>query len=461
MPTELPAPRATEDESPLGVCFVTISRPPSAARVAPLPPLPCSDMELSLLGPWVCLLLGEPLDASVVALCEQHSGNVWASLNALCPPHGTLPQEDTAAAAQGAKSRGPQGRSAALESGKQAGGSSEEDWCMGREMVRLLLQAHAMSVIGDRRLQEGLLDVAQAQSQAALSIRPKGGPAARSRHERAWRKGAEEALQACIASFKAAAAELPRASGALSSASAVGEDEPLSKRGRGKASSKAQAAATNKQAGAGAGGSMRAVHQPVQLILDSTIQCLPWECMPSLLTQRVYRAPSLGAMRALLLHHRNSAPSPKAQKSATTKATSSRRNIPDIGSSGVSLRVDPLQTFYVVNPGADLKNTQKEFETWFGSVPTWKVRAPSEPHVHSSATPVSKCCWCYGCAVHMRALLVKRVGLFLLHSSIPLDVWLNAPPYGLFVRGLPCPVPAGPGWQSTLGRGIQGLARRL
>ncbi|CAB4023102.1 separin isoform X2, partial [Paramuricea clavata] len=90
---------------------------------------------------------------------------------------------------------------------------------------------------------------------------------------------------------------------------------------------------------------------PVVLILDKSIQHLPFEAMPILRDQQVSRMPSLEFINAYL---------------SLQKITKSR--------------VDTRQTFYVLNPQDNLPNTEKKFSDWFLSEKGWKGvvgRAPS------------------------------------------------------------------------------------
>ncbi|KAL5787518.1 hypothetical protein ACOSP7_004467 [Xanthoceras sorbifolium] len=100
--------------------------------------------------------------------------------------------------------------------------------------------------------------------------------------------------------------------------------------------------------------------EPTVLVLDCEVQMLPWENIPILRNQEVYRMPSVGSISATLerIHHHQEqhgrllAPFPL---------------------------VDPLDAFYLLNPSGDLNGTQVEFEDWFrdqnlegkaGSAPT-------------------------------------------------------------------------------------------
>nr|GMD92871.1 separase isoform X1 [Ipomoea batatas] len=75
---------------------------------------------------------------------------------------------------------------------------------------------------------------------------------------------------------------------------------------------------------------------------------LPWESLPILRDQEVYRMPSVGAINATLF--RRGLNQEPVEKGAPLNA------IPFI---------DPLDSYYVLNPSGDLSRTQAEFENWF------------------------------------------------------------------------------------------------
>ncbi|XP_021889373.1 separase isoform X3 [Carica papaya] len=100
--------------------------------------------------------------------------------------------------------------------------------------------------------------------------------------------------------------------------------------------------------------------EPIILVLDSEVQMLPWENIPILRNQEVYRMPSVGSISAILnrSHHHE-------------------EELSQIVASFPL--IDPLDAFYLLNPSGDLSSTQLEFETWFrdqnlegkaGSAPT-------------------------------------------------------------------------------------------
>ncbi|CAI9103911.1 OLC1v1002504C4 [Oldenlandia corymbosa var. corymbosa] len=76
--------------------------------------------------------------------------------------------------------------------------------------------------------------------------------------------------------------------------------------------------------------------KPVILVLDSEVQMLPWESLPILRDEEIYRMPSVSSIRATLDRCHEIFPV-----------------------------IDPLDSFYVLNPSGDLSKTQFEFEKWF------------------------------------------------------------------------------------------------
>ncbi|KAI4296272.1 hypothetical protein L6164_036245 [Bauhinia variegata] len=102
------------------------------------------------------------------------------------------------------------------------------------------------------------------------------------------------------------------------------------------------------------------VGEPVILVLDYEVQMLPWENLPILRKQEVYRMPSVSSISAMFERSRND-PAQEGRTSPTFPL------------------IDPLDAFYLLNPSGDLNNTQDEFENWFrcqniegkaGSIPT-------------------------------------------------------------------------------------------
>ncbi|KAJ7002733.1 separase [Populus alba x Populus x berolinensis] len=102
------------------------------------------------------------------------------------------------------------------------------------------------------------------------------------------------------------------------------------------------------------------IREPVILVLDYEVQMLPWENIPILRNQEVYRMPSVGSICFTL--DRSCRQQEQVDKFTTAFPL-----------------IDPLDAFYLLNPGGDLSSTQVEFENWFidqnlegkaGSAPT-------------------------------------------------------------------------------------------
>ncbi|KAK7302457.1 hypothetical protein RJT34_13347 [Clitoria ternatea] len=86
--------------------------------------------------------------------------------------------------------------------------------------------------------------------------------------------------------------------------------------------------------------------EPIILVLDYDVQMLPWENLPILRNQEVYRMPSVSCISAVLHNSNNH----KEQVG---------RNLVPFPS------IDPLDAFYLLNPDGDLRRTQIEFEHYF------------------------------------------------------------------------------------------------
>ncbi|CAK7357007.1 unnamed protein product [Dovyalis caffra] len=102
------------------------------------------------------------------------------------------------------------------------------------------------------------------------------------------------------------------------------------------------------------------IREPVILVLDCEVQMLPWENIPILRNQEVYRMPSVGSICF-----------------AIDRSCCQQEQVGKI--TGAFPLIDPLDAFYLLNPGGDLSSTQVEFENWFrdqnlegkaGSAPT-------------------------------------------------------------------------------------------
>ncbi|KAK6945493.1 hypothetical protein RJ641_013037 [Dillenia turbinata] len=87
--------------------------------------------------------------------------------------------------------------------------------------------------------------------------------------------------------------------------------------------------------------------EPIILVLDSEVQMLPWENIPLLRQQEVYRMPSVCCILAAV--HRSHHFGEGIGKS----------------NNGAFPLIDPLDAFYVLNPSGDLHSTQVQFENWF------------------------------------------------------------------------------------------------
>ncbi|EMS65712.1 Separin [Triticum urartu] len=100
---------------------------------------------------------------------------------------------------------------------------------------------------------------------------------------------------------------------------------------------------------------------PVILVLDTDVQCkmLPWENLPALRNQEIYRMPS---MRSIFL--------------ALTRSTNHHK---DASAMAPPFPViDPFDAFYLLNPSGDLISTQEEFYQLFRNY-EWKGNAGDAP----------------------------------------------------------------------------------
>ncbi|XP_074358633.1 separase isoform X1 [Apium graveolens] len=84
--------------------------------------------------------------------------------------------------------------------------------------------------------------------------------------------------------------------------------------------------------------------EPIILVLDHEIQMLPWESLPILRNQEVYRMPSVCSIFASLDRHDH-------EKLGT--------------GSIIFPSIDPLDAYYLLNPSGDLPSTEVQFDKWF------------------------------------------------------------------------------------------------
>ncbi|XP_010448796.1 PREDICTED: separase isoform X2 [Camelina sativa] len=99
--------------------------------------------------------------------------------------------------------------------------------------------------------------------------------------------------------------------------------------------------------------------EPIILVLDPEVQMLPWENIPILRKQEVYRMPSVGCISAVL-------------KKRSLQGEPARSHLDSFP------LIDPLDSFYLLNPGGDLPETQDMFESWFRDQ-NFEGKAGSEP----------------------------------------------------------------------------------
>ncbi|KAK4739682.1 hypothetical protein R3W88_003379 [Solanum pinnatisectum] len=96
--------------------------------------------------------------------------------------------------------------------------------------------------------------------------------------------------------------------------------------------------------------------RPVILVLDLEVQMLPWENLPVLRNQQVYRMPSVSSIRATLIK------CCQDQQQVQRGGSPMKQGVPS--SPSIPL-IDPLDSYYLLNPSGDLSSTQSEFENWF------------------------------------------------------------------------------------------------
>ncbi|MQM00180.1 hypothetical protein Taro_032908, partial [Colocasia esculenta] len=109
--------------------------------------------------------------------------------------------------------------------------------------------------------------------------------------------------------------------------------------------------------------------EPVVLVLDADLQMLPWENIPILRKQEVYRMPSTSSIFATLDRHWHREQSK--------------------GFDAIIPSIDPLDAYYLLNPSGDLSSTQLEFEEWFVTQ-KWEGKAGEAPPTEELADALQK-----------------------------------------------------------------------
>uniref|UniRef100_J3LHH6 separase n=1 Tax=Oryza brachyantha TaxID=4533 RepID=J3LHH6_ORYBR len=98
---------------------------------------------------------------------------------------------------------------------------------------------------------------------------------------------------------------------------------------------------------------------PVIFVLDTNVQMLPWENLPGLRSQEIYRMPSVGGVLLALTR-------------SNDYCKDARIIAPQFPA------IDPFNTFYLLNPSGDLSSTQEEFDQLFKTY-EWKGKAGYAP----------------------------------------------------------------------------------
>ncbi|KAF9436395.1 hypothetical protein BGZ76_004090 [Entomortierella beljakovae] len=111
------------------------------------------------------------------------------------------------------------------------------------------------------------------------------------------------------------------------------------------------------------------------LILDKHLQVFPWESCPVLREEAVSRIPSMWLLRDRILYQRYKISKANLSEPLLGKAESfpsTKTGLDNINhSEWHDLELDPQKTFYVLNPGGDLKNTENEFKGFVKSQTGW------------------------------------------------------------------------------------------
>ncbi|KAG9071726.1 hypothetical protein KI688_005941 [Linnemannia hyalina] len=110
----------------------------------------------------------------------------------------------------------------------------------------------------------------------------------------------------------------------------------------------------------------------VILVLDKYLQMFPWESCPVLRDEAVSRVPSIWFLRDRILQQRHLLSRSQLQDSPMpTNKTALESTTLVEHHDWRDLEVDGQKTFYLLNPGKDLKNTEEEFKDYVKAQPGW------------------------------------------------------------------------------------------
>ncbi|KAF9120925.1 hypothetical protein BGW39_010986, partial [Mortierella sp. 14UC] len=110
----------------------------------------------------------------------------------------------------------------------------------------------------------------------------------------------------------------------------------------------------------------------VILVPDKHLQMFPWESCPVLRDEAVSRVPSIWFLRDRILQQRYLYAQECCQDDEVPRKTEPEESEHSIVQDDWNdLEVDGQKTFYLLNPGKDLKNTEEEFKGYVQAQPGW------------------------------------------------------------------------------------------
>ncbi|MCO5594401.1 hypothetical protein L7F22_048431 [Adiantum nelumboides] len=125
--------------------------------------------------------------------------------------------------------------------------------------------------------------------------------------------------------------------------------------------------------------------EPVVLVLDGLLQVLPWESLPVLRKNEVYRVPSLGCLKALLIQRQflrlltswqgNSGNNAIKHEEQDDNAFYGSR----LPTTTIIPTIDPCNAYFLLNPSGDLGSTQAAFEDMFRAQQGWEGKVGQVP----------------------------------------------------------------------------------
>lgn len=322
-----------------------------------------NSMEDTWLGPWKCLLVAEPASSSIqesLQICSEELG-CWLS------------------SAYGVRHQG------------------DSHWNTYDSLVRMLLQG--LGSLNDDQVKEGISTL-QNWIEAFLDQLQDSEPLTKHgrKNKRIGTFGEEISAEA-VDRFQKAYLNVVQSQEYKNLLHGGDVSAVVSGSRRTRKLKKATSARTNadSESGLDVRDQVGIARKAITLVLDSELQGLPWESLPVLRGFETYRMPSVGGIRALLMHQQlasvtfsSNLLTNKSSGQADLEIHKSALPKPLIPGSVAEPCVNPYNTYYVLNPSGDLAKTQQAFEDWFKENLGWEGKVGQVPTIEEYVAGLQK-----------------------------------------------------------------------